>query len=210
MSRKDKRIALDSRPRLDTLAFVPAALTAQVNDAYDAKLAGLEDKLAKAQRELQADETEYNQRKFEELGKGLENFIGLFGRRRTSLSSSLTKHRLTEASKSRFEQSRQVVEDLKDQLGALDQERQSSLQQVNDRWAELVDDVSEVPLTPQKKDVFLDLFGVIWLLWPVQSIVALVGGMIVYPISLIVLRAIGPEERSMLARLRGRGETASS
>jgi O-antigen/teichoic acid export membrane protein len=48
------------------------------------------------------------------------------------------------------------------------------------------------------------MFGAIWLLWPVQSIVALVVGLIVYPIALLVLRAIGPEERSMLARLRGR------
>jgi O-antigen/teichoic acid export membrane protein len=52
------------------------------------------------------------------------------------------------------------------------------------------------------------MFSAIWLLWPVQVIVALVAGMIVYPIALLVLRAIGPEERSMLARLRGRGETA--
>ena len=50
------------------------------------------------------------------------------------------------------------------------------------------------------------MFGIIWLLWPVQSILALVAGTIVYPISLIGLRAIGPEERSVLARLRGRGE----
>jgi O-antigen/teichoic acid export membrane protein len=51
------------------------------------------------------------------------------------------------------------------------------------------------------------MFGVIWLLWPVHSIVALVVGMIIYPIALLGLRAIGPEERSMLARLRGHGES---
>ncbi len=39
----------------------------------------------------------------------------------------------------------------------------SALQQVSERWTKLVDAASEIPLTPQLKDVYLALFGVIWL-----------------------------------------------
>ncbi|MEW6716666.1 MAG: hypothetical protein AB1345_04070 [Chloroflexota bacterium] len=36
------------------------------------------------------------------------------------------------------------------------------MQEVNPKWADIVDDMVEIPLTPYKKDVLIDLFGVAW------------------------------------------------
>lgn len=31
------------------------------------------------------------------------------------------------------------------------------------KWSDVVDDITEVPLNPMKKDIFVDLYGIIWL-----------------------------------------------
>ncbi|MFN8595265.1 MAG: oligosaccharide flippase family protein [Anaerolineae bacterium] len=46
------------------------------------------------------------------------------------------------------------------------------------------------------------MFGAMWLGWSVQPLIGLVAGPMVYLGSLVALRAIGPEERRVLARLR--------
>jgi O-antigen/teichoic acid export membrane protein len=45
--------------------------------------------------------------------------------------------------------------------------------------------------------------------WPLHPILALIAGPMVYLAGLIILRVIGPEERRVLARLRGKDESAS-
>lgn len=171
--RANESLAVYALPEVSTGAFRDQCSQAaragrddeidKINASFDTKEAGFREKLSREQREMQQDEQEYNERKMEEFGTGVENIIGLFSKSRRRLSTSLTKHRLTEQAKGEVDESRQVIKGLQDQLTELEKERQQALQQANDRWAQLVDDISEVPLTPQKKDVFLDLFGVIWL-----------------------------------------------
>jgi hypothetical protein len=47
------------------------------------------------------------------------------------------------------------------------------------------------------------------LTWALHPILALIAGPIVYLGALVVLKAIGPEEKRMLERLRGGGESAN-
>lgn len=136
---------------------------AKINASIDAKKSTLQEKLARAQRDLDQKEEAHSQRKIEEFGTGIENVIGLFSKSRRRLSTSLTKHRLTEQAKAAVDEAEGTLNDLQKQLAGLEQSRQQALSQASERWAQLVDDASEVPLTPLRKDVFLDLFGVIWL-----------------------------------------------
>jgi hypothetical protein len=136
---------------------------AKSSASYDAKLEALKTRLANAQREVGQREDDYNQRKMEEIGTGVENVIGLFTKSRRRVTTSLTKRRLTEDAKAKADDAKAAVVALQNQLAALDKERQSALQQTGVRWAKLVDNISEIPLTPQLKDVYLELFGVIWL-----------------------------------------------
>ncbi|HEY4721850.1 MAG TPA: flippase, partial [Anaerolineae bacterium] len=48
------------------------------------------------------------------------------------------------------------------------------------------------------------MLAVMWIAWPLSPIAALATGPIVYLAGLLMLRAIGPNERSVFARLRGR------
>lgn len=131
----------------------------------DRQIASLEDKLSREERELRQDEAELQQRKMEAMGTHAENVLGLFvGSRSTrKLSSSLTKHRMTEQAKADVDESVEAITQFKAQLAALDKERLRLAEEVNARWGDLVSQTSEVVVNPKKSDVYINLFGVGWL-----------------------------------------------
>lgn len=136
----------------------------KVEATFDKKLATLEDKLRREERELAEDESELSQRKMEELGTHAENVFGLFTGRRSSrrISSSLTKRRLTAQAKADVEESLETIKDLKKQIAALQAEKEKAIQEVNQRWSELANQVNEMSVAALKKDILVDFFGVGW------------------------------------------------
>ncbi|MBK9927945.1 MAG: hypothetical protein IPP66_21955 [Anaerolineales bacterium] len=130
----------------------------------DRQIATLEDKLSREERELRQDEAELAQRKMEAMGTHAENVLGLFtGSRSTrKLSSSLTKHRMTEQAKADVDESIEAIAQFKQQLADLDKERLRLAEELNSKWGSVVSDTSEVTVAPKKTDVFINLFGVAW------------------------------------------------
>lgn len=131
----------------------------------DRQLKTLEDKLAREERELREDEAELSNRKVEEAGTHLENLTGLFGGRRKAsrLSSSLTKRRMTEQAKAEVEESLDAIDQFKAQIKEVEKRREEVIAEINDRWGRVVNETSEVTITPKKTDVFVKLFGVAWM-----------------------------------------------
>ncbi|MBE9523712.1 MAG: DUF87 domain-containing protein [Chloroflexi bacterium] len=130
---------------------------------YDRKLDTLEGRLHREERELREDETELSQRKMEEIGKHAENVISLFSGRRRSFSTSLTKRRMTQKAKADVEESVEAIEELEEQVKELEQDLVKAIEEVKNKWSDIVDDVSEIPIQPYKKDILIDLFGVAWM-----------------------------------------------
>ena len=130
----------------------------------DRKIKSLEDKLAREERELREDEAELSHRKMEEMGTHAENVLGLFSGRKSSrrLSSSLSKRRMTEQAKADVEESLDAIAQFKQEIQALELERQEMIDEINARWGNVVNDTSEVTVTPKKTDIFIELFGVAW------------------------------------------------
>jgi hypothetical protein len=60
------------------------------------------------------------------------------------------------------QESRDAIEEMKKQIAAIEQEKAQALEQVDDRWGEIANQVDEIELAPLKKDVLIDLFGVAW------------------------------------------------
>jgi len=137
----------------------------KISDSYDRKLATIQDKLAREERELASDKNELSQRKMEELGSAAESIFGLFSGRKSSrrISSALTKRRLASQAKDDVEESQDAIGDMQKQVAALEKEKADALAEVNARWGEIVNQETEIPITPLKKDVLLDLFGVAWM-----------------------------------------------
>jgi hypothetical protein len=131
----------------------------------DRQIATLEDKLSREERELRQDEAELAQRKMEAMGTHAENVLGLFvGSRSTrKLSSSLTKHRMTEQAKADVDESVEAIVQFKRQLAELDKERLRIAEEINSKWGSVVSETTEVTVTPKKTDVFVNLFGVAWM-----------------------------------------------
>ena len=151
-----KRCAAEAREQRD-------AEIDKVSATFEKKIQVLQDKLAREERELTEDEVEHNQRKIEEAGTHMENLLGLFGGSRRRLSTSLSKRRMTEQAKADVQESIQSIALIKQQIAALEQEKAAALEQVNDRWGEIANQINEITITPYKKDVLLDLFGLAWL-----------------------------------------------
>ena len=130
----------------------------------DRKIKALEDKLSREERELQQDQTQLNQRKTEEIGNALEMGASLLGfGRKKSLTTQLSKRRMTEQAKGNVEESVQAIAQYKKDLADLMQQREQLTQEVTDRWGQVVNDVSDVDVTPKKTDIYVNLFGVAWL-----------------------------------------------
>jgi hypothetical protein len=129
----------------------------------DRKLATLQDRLKREQRELDENESELSSRKLEEFGTHAENILNLFGRNRRRISSSLTKRRMTQQAKDDVESSRDTIQELTKQIKELEEERTQIEQEINERWGQIAAEVDEIPVNPLKKDVLLDLFGLAWM-----------------------------------------------
>lgn len=114
-------------------------------------------------RELEEDEADYAARKREEAGKHLETLLGFIGGRRKSVSSSLSKRRLTDKAKMEVEESEEAIVALEKELDDLEAERDRALADVRRKWDGIAAEVSQITVQPFKKDVVISHFGVAWL-----------------------------------------------
>jgi hypothetical protein len=134
-----------------------------VRDKYELKLDKLEAKLKKEMLELEEDKQELGHRRLEEVGKGIENAIGLFSGRRSSISTSLTKRRMTSKAKSDLEASELDVKNVEAEMAAMEEEMKKELAELEADWADVLDQVTEIPVSPYKKNIFTEAFGVVWM-----------------------------------------------
>lgn len=136
----------------------------KASTSFDTKLRALQDKLEREQRELKQDQAELSSRKMEELGTGLETVAGFLGLgRKRSITSSITKRRMAKQAKGDVEESVDAIKDYQEQIAAIEAEKEAALQAVNDKWGEVANQITEIPIAAQKKDILLDFFGVAWM-----------------------------------------------
>jgi hypothetical protein len=129
---------------------------------FDRKLETLEERLEREKHELREDESEHSHRKQEEALSHGETLFGIFSKRRRSLSKSLTKRRLTAKAAAEVEESRDAVEALQKEIGELEEEKAGALKELTMRWDQLATQVQELEVVPLKKDIAVELFGVLW------------------------------------------------
>jgi hypothetical protein len=134
-----------------------------IKEKFKQKYDRLEDQLEDEQEDLEQDKAELGGRRLEELGKGAENILGLFMGRRRSLSTSLTKRRMTSKAKADVEASEREIEELEEELKALEEELQEDLAEVEEHWQRAIKAVVEEKVSPYKKNIFVEMFGVLWL-----------------------------------------------
>jgi hypothetical protein len=173
-ARANQALKVFAGPDVSQAEFMKACADA-ARDARDAEIAKktaqldrqlktLEDKLAREERELQIDQTDLEHRKWEERGNLAELGAGLVGLgRKKSLTSQLSKNRLTDKAKAEVEESIDAISQFKQQLADIEKRREETIAEINDRWGRAVNEITEVTITPKKTDVFVNSFGVAWM-----------------------------------------------
>jgi hypothetical protein len=130
---------------------------------YEKKIDSIEAKLKREERELEEDEAEYSQRKREEAVTHAETLFSLFSKRRRSVSSSMTKRRMTAKAKADIEESEDAIEDFQKDIAELEQEAEEALTEIKEKWEAIAQETDIIPVTPTKSSINLSLFGVAWL-----------------------------------------------
>jgi len=138
------------------------AETKKVTAAVDKKIERLLDRLERESQELREDESELSSRKMEEWGTYAETALSLFGGRKRSLSTSLSKRRMTGKAKADVEESHEAIADFERTIKALELEKDEALREIKGKWDDVAANYDEIEVSPYKKDVQLDMFGVAW------------------------------------------------
>ncbi|MFH1447051.1 MAG: DUF87 domain-containing protein [Chloroflexota bacterium] len=135
----------------------------KIKAKYDKKMDSLELKLKREKLELDKDQKELSQRRLEEAGKGIENVLKLLGSRKTSLSTSLTKRRMTTQAKADVEESEQMIAMYEKQLAEIENDFMAELEEAKKKIADSVNNIKEIYIGPLRKNIFVELFGVVWM-----------------------------------------------
>lgn len=135
----------------------------KIETRFKKKIASIESKIAREKRELEEDEADYKSRKQEEVVKHAETLIGLFTGKRRSMSSSISKRRMTAKAKADIKESQDAIKSFEQELEDINQELEDALEELELQWDSIVEDVTEISVTPYKKDIDPAIFGVAWL-----------------------------------------------
>jgi len=140
---------------------------------FESRLARIEDRLDREERELRADQVEYEGRKREETLSGAESLIRLLKRRSltTALSSGSRRRRLTEKARADVEESEKGIKDVKKEAGDLRREWDEALADLEAQAASQARDLEEVEIKPRKSDIDLAVFGLAWVPYWAVSLV---------------------------------------
>jgi hypothetical protein len=136
----------------------------KLRDKYEKKIDRIKDKLSKEERELSEDQAEHQARKVEGYISAAETVAGFlgFGRRR-SVSAAMSKQRMAKKAEADIEESMEEIEAFKKDLAEIEEELVEELEEIQERWDEMAAEIEETVITPYKKNIHLELFGVAWI-----------------------------------------------
>ena len=58
---------------------------------------------------------------------------------------------------------KEAIQELEADIQEMGEEVQEAVDEIHDRWDEQAAEIEQVPVTPLKKDIFVSLFGIVWL-----------------------------------------------
>lgn len=140
----------------------------KVQSRFDKVLDRVHTKLRREERDLDEDQETLSALQMETMvsySKTLAGFAGrLFGRRRgrSTLSSSLTKRRQTQKAEAQVRESLEEIDALRAQLDKLTAEHKNEMLQIDRKWQEIATTIEVTKVSPYKKNIELEVFGVAW------------------------------------------------
>jgi hypothetical protein len=131
---------------------------------YEKIMDRLDDRARRKGRELESEKRELSARKREELFTQGESILSLLkGRTTYTLSRTSRAHRYTQQTHDDLRESEDVIAEIEQEMQQTEEQFQAELQRVNDKWAKVAAQVQEHTVTPFKKDIQVELYGIGWL-----------------------------------------------
>jgi len=182
---RDQVLNLDSIPKLQLYAqsgeshrdFLVRAQQAvregrdaevdKLRQKYQQQLSRLEDRLAREERTLADDKSEYEARKREEMLSAAETVVGvlgIFGRRRssTALSKAATKRRLTSRSQAEIAETEADIARAKAQVDDMRREMEREAEAISAKWTAALEKTESYPIRPTRTGVQVQLVALAW------------------------------------------------
>ncbi|MBN2047010.1 MAG: DUF87 domain-containing protein [Anaerolineaceae bacterium] len=135
----------------------------KLESKQQANLTRLRNRIQMQAREVDEQQQELDQRKMEELGAHGELLLSLFNKRRKTVSSSLTKRRLTSQAKFQLEQEELELKQMEQELEKINREYDLQVQEVKAKWFHIAEEKVMESVAPYKKDIYNEIFGVAWM-----------------------------------------------
>ena len=130
--------------------------------AYDEKLESLKRKIEKQQDVVAKRQDDLGGRRAEQISSYVDLASSLFTRRKRSISTPISKGRMTRQAENELKNARKALDDLNQQWQSLLAERQAALQRISADWQMKAGQAGRVQVTPFRKDVFASLLAVVW------------------------------------------------
>ena len=139
----------------------------KLRQKYEQQLGRLEDRLAREERTLADDRSEYEGRKREEMLSAAETVVGvlgIFGRRRssTALSKAATKRRLTTKSQTEIAETEADIARAKTQIDDMRREVEREAEAISAKWTLALDKIETYPIRPNRTGVQVQLVALAW------------------------------------------------
>lgn len=150
------RVTQAARERRDAAIDALTAKTETQMDRLDAEMQRTIQKLQNEQRELEAE-------KRNELFTTGEAILSLLKGRTTYTLSRMARAQVFRSrSKGELEMYQHGIAQVQEKMAKAEQDFEAALQQLNQYWAAVAQQVDEYVVTPYKKDILPELFGVGW------------------------------------------------
>ncbi len=135
----------------------------KVEAKYTPRIAALRQRVKQAELAVEEQKDEVDQRGLEQLGAIGELGLSLISKRKRSISTTLSKSRMKKQAQADLKELRQRLTALQEQLKDLEAERDEAIRQTQTNLAQVVGQISQVPLPLKKTDIYMEFFGVVWL-----------------------------------------------
>ncbi len=136
----------------------------KVSRKYAGQMEKLETAYRRKEQELEMEKRELSDRRKEELFTTGEALLSLWkGRTNYTLSRMSRASRYRRQTKADLGESHDTLAQLEQQIGELEAEYESVLQRINEKWAQIAVQSQDYVISPFKKDISMELFGVGWI-----------------------------------------------
>jgi hypothetical protein len=136
----------------------------KVTGKYEKEFERLEDRYRREARELRADEQEFKDLGREEFVTMGEAVLSLLqGRTAYTLSRVTRTRRYKGQAREDISESNEVLRETEQDIQTLQARFERELANINEKWNQIANQIEEFRITPYKKDIHPDLFGVGWM-----------------------------------------------